>query len=75
MPLEPVLSPQPGSRRPTKQPVGSHQTYRLGYGAVAVLSMVFIYFVMPEKDQNPGYIFGYIWGGTVVMLCIPALFA
>ncbi len=49
--------------------------YRVGYGAVVVLTMVFIYLVMLPGDQNPGYILGYIWGGTVVILCIPGLFA
>ncbi len=49
--------------------------YRVGYGAVVVLTMVFIYLVMLPGDQNPGYIFGYLWGGTVVILCIPGLFA
>ena len=34
--------------------------YRLGYGAVVVLTMVFIYLVMPPDDRNPGYIIGYI---------------
>ena len=49
--------------------------YRLGYGAVAVLTAVFIYFVMPPEDQNPGYIYGYIFGGMVIILFLPILFA
>ncbi len=49
--------------------------YRVGYGAVVVLTMVFIYLVMLPDDQNPGYIFGYLWGGTALLLFLPGLFA
>ncbi len=49
--------------------------YRVGYGAVFVLTMVFIYLLMLPEDQNPGYIFGYLWSGTALILCIPGLFA
>ena len=49
--------------------------YRVGYGAVFVLTMVFIYLVMLPGNQNPGYIFGYLWGGTAVLLFLPGLFA
>ncbi len=49
--------------------------YRAGYGAVVVLTMVFIYFVMLPDDQNHGYILGYLWGGTTVLLLLPGLFA
>ena len=49
--------------------------YRVGYGAVVVLTAVFIYFMMAPDDQNPGYLFGYIWTGTIFILCIPGLFA
>ncbi len=49
--------------------------YGAGYGVVVLLTVIFVYFAMEPGAPNAGYIFGYIFGGSCVILGAPFLFA